>query len=126
MFYSAHRPTLLQRVHVDGLRGVDTTTVYEILDSVQVEWDIVSLVSEEDKGRERKCREERAGKKERGRRERESGIRRENTKGKGCIIIHYNWLVNANINLPRMHYETHIPSKTVPILVNMANPIAVG
>ena len=99
MFYSAHRPTLLQRVHVDGLRGVDTTTVYEILDSVQVEWDIVSLVSEEDKGRERKCREKRAGKKERGRRERESGIRREKHERK--MVYYNNWLVNANINLPR-------------------------
>ena len=51
MFHLSHHPALLQCVHVDGLRGVDTTTVYEILHSVQVEWDIVSLVSEEERGR---------------------------------------------------------------------------
>ena len=46
----AHSSTLLQVVHVDGFGGIETTTVNEVLESVEVERDIAYLLAVVKKG----------------------------------------------------------------------------
>lgn len=44
MSYFPNNSTLLEGVHVDGLRGVETSAVNEVLESVEIERDIPYLV----------------------------------------------------------------------------------
>ena len=45
MLHSAHNSTLLQGVHIDGPRTVQSTAVYEVLKSVQIQRNMTDLVS---------------------------------------------------------------------------------
>ena len=45
MLHSAHNSTLLQGVHIDGPRTVQSTAVYKVLKSVQIQRNMTDLVS---------------------------------------------------------------------------------